>query len=251
MNAIKEYIKARDEQVKKNMKDRLLKNPVSMVTSAMVATNYAKNFTWMGVPILQYPTDLMVMQELIWKIKPRYIIETGTAFGGTAIFFTSMLAAMGIPGTVISIDLKVKKENMIALEGTPTSARIQFIKGDSADPRIAKRIFNQTRKARASDLGIMVVLDSNHTHAHVLRELELYAPLVSVGSYVVVFDTAIEFFHHLDKNQDRPWSKGNNPWTAVQAYLSGEGDDVWCVDREVETRALITAAPGGWLRRVR
>ncbi len=242
MNLIEEYIAARDKQIEKNIYNHNLNITTARYTEELVRTNYTRNFTWMGIPILQYPGDLMVLQELIWQIKPNYIIETGVAFGGGMIFYASILESIGM-GKVLGIDIDPREENMKILELHPLSHRIYIVRGSSTDKKVveAARYYCKLGK-------VMVCLDSLHTYDHVLQELKLYSPLVSVGSYIIVFDTAIEFYGHLDKNQERPWGKGNNPWTAVQKFMDSNNEFV--VDREVEMRAGITAAPGGWLKRI-
>lgn len=256
MNPIETYIHDRDEQAKKNLEDRDLHVFTSRFTEELVRTNYTKNFTWMGIPIIQYPTDLMVMQELIWKIRPTMIIETGVAFGGMTLFYAEMLKntwdqTNSAPiKRVIGIDIEIRPHTHEAIEKSKFATLIKLIQRSSIDKRNAYYIRQRHWGGFHPWDRILVSLDSNHTHNHVLKELQLYAPLVSVGSYIVVFDTAIEFFGHLDKNQDRPWGKGNNPWTAVQSFMTSDMGKNFVVDREVEQRALITAAPGGWLRRV-
>lgn len=243
MNPTEQYIHDRDEQVKENRRNKELEIATYHFTEHLVRSNYTKNFTWMGIPILQYPTDLMVMQELIWKIKPDYIIETGVAFGGMLVFYASILESIG-KGKVLGIDIDPRDSNMRVLEKHPLRNRIWITKGSSVDKHVIEAVRDFVRDGK-----VLVSLDSLHTHAHVLQELRLYAPLVSMGSYIIVFDTAIEFYGHLDKNQDRPWGVGNNPATAVTEFM--KNNDEFIVDRKVEQRVLITGAPGGWLRRVR
>lgn len=240
MNAIEQYIHDRDEQVSKNKDDAILQNGVHSFTEHLVRTNYIKNFTWMGIPILQYPSDLMVMQELIWEVKPDYIIETGVAFGGMTLFYAHMLDAIG-KGKVLGIDIEIREHTKAIIK----HPRIELKELSSIDPNLLKTI-----KCLTENKTVLVSLDSNHNHAHVLCELKLYAPLISVGSYIIAYDTAIDFFGYLDKNKDqRPWGPGNSPYTAVQQFLK-ETDD-FTVDKEIEQRVLITAAPGGYLKRVK
>jgi len=183
------------------------------------------------------------MQEIIWQVKPDLIIETGIAHGGSLIFYASMLELLGGKGHVVGIDIDIRKHNRVEIEKHRMFKRITMIEGSSTDEKIAEEVHQMARGKR-----VLVCLDSNHTHEHVLRELELYAPLVSVGSYCVVFDTIIE---NMPKGTyaDRPWDVGNNPKTAVQAYLNEH--DEFMVDVEIENKLLITVAPGGYLRRVR
>ena len=249
MNPIEEYIAARDEQVKINMEDRDLRMNTSRFFGEIVRSNYVKNFTWMGIPILQLPGDLMVMQELIWKIKPNVIVETGVAFGGMIIFYASMMECLQNNGRVFGIDIEFRQHTKDLITKHDLRHRFDFYEGSSISLNIIKSLKNRITHFFPISSKVLVSLDSNHSHDHVLKELNLYAPLVSVGSYIVVFDTTIEFYRHLDSKQDRPWGKGNNPWTAVQEFMRGNDDFV--VDREIEERALLTAAPGGWLRRVK
>ena len=241
MNPIEQYIHERDEQVKENRRNRDLEVYTYRYTEHLVRSNYAKNFTWMGIPIMQYPSDLMVMQELIWKIKPDYIIETGIAFGGSTLFYAHMLRMVG-KGKVIAIDIDIRPH---ASGVCKHEENITFISDDSSCPRCHAKVVHEIGYLKHG----MVVLDSCHTHDHVLAELRLYSPLVSVGSYIIVFDTAIEYFSHLDKNQDRPWGKGNNPYSAVMEFM--KDNDEFIIDKEIEQRALITSAPSGYLRRIK
>lgn len=236
MDKIQEYIERRDKQVRENMADEELANAAYRFTRQLVRTDYVRNFTWAGLPIMQYPSDMMVMQELIHKLSPVVIIELGVGYGGMATFYTYLRSTF-----VIGIDIQPRPENLIEA--------VHYLEGSSVDIKI----FDKIKKilSKTSSHSTMVCLDSLHAHKHVLKELEMYAPLVSIGSYIVVFDTAIEYFGHLDKNQDRPWGRGNNPATAVIEFLKTEMGQNFEVDREIEQRALITSAPGGFLRRIK
>jgi cephalosporin hydroxylase len=255
MNATETYLHNRDEQIKENMENRDLQMMTSRYTEELVKSNYVKNFTWRGVPVLQYPQDIMVMQEIIWKVKPDYIIEIGVAFGGMTVFYANLLNLIG-HGHVIAVDIDIRPHAIDVFRHFKIKYSDDIPFGTDAivpveESSISENALRKVREA-INTFGrgkILVSLDSNHTHNHVLQELRLYAPLVSVGSYIVVFDTSVEFFGHLDKNQDRPWGKGNNPWTAVQEFLK-ETDD-FVVDKEIEQRALITSAIGGFLRRIK
>jgi cephalosporin hydroxylase len=211
--------------------------------------NYVYNFSWLGRPIIQLPQDVFAMQELIWAVQPDLIIETGIAHGGSLIFSASMLelnAACGGPADaeVLGIDIDIRAHNRAAIEAHPMFKRISMIEGSS----IAPEIIEQVRARAAGKQRVMVCLDSNHTHDHVLAELQAYAPLTAVGSYCVVFDTAIEEMPAEIFN-DRPWEPGNNPMTAVHEFLKTTGDFV--IAREVSDKILITVAPDGYLKRVR
>jgi cephalosporin hydroxylase len=211
--------------------------------------NYIYNFSWLGRPIIQLPQDVFAMQELIWSIQPDLIIETGIAHGGSLIFSASMLelnAACGGPadGEVLGIDIDIRAHNREAIEAHPMSRRIKMVQGSSIAPEIIEQV-----KTRAADKNrVLVCLDSNHTHDHVLTELEAYAPLTSVGSYCVVFDTAIEEVP-ASMSADRPWGPGNNPKTAVREFL--KTTDRFEIDEDIPNKFLITVAPDGYLRCVK
>lgn len=202
---------------------------------------YSHHFSWLGRPIIQFPQDIIAMQEIIWQVKPRLIVETGIAHGGSLIFYASMLELMGGNGQVLGVDIDIREHNRVAIEQHPMFKRITMIEGSSLDEEVGKQVYEFAKGKEK----VMVVLDSNHTHDHVLRELELYSPLVKKGSFLVVFDTVIEDMPK-DFFPDRPWGKGNNPKTAVQIFL--ETNHRFVVDKEIENKLLITVAPGGYLK---
>lgn len=205
---------------------------------------YTYNFTWLGRPIIQFPQDIVAMQEIIWRTKPDIIIETGIAHGGSLVFYASMLELLGGDGQVVGIDVEIRPPNRAAIESHPMFKRITMIEGSSIDEAVVEQVRQLARRKR----NVLICLDSNHTHAHVLQELRLYAPLVTKGSYLVVFDTVIEdmpagyFF-------DRPWDKGNNPKTAVWEFL--KTTDRFEIDRDIPNKLLITVAPDGYLKCVK
>jgi cephalosporin hydroxylase len=201
---------------------------------------YSYNFTWMGRPIIQFPEDIVVMQELVWRVQPDVIVETGVAHGGSIVFYASLLELLG-RGEVIGIDIEIRPHNRRAIEAHPMAKRIHLIEGSSTDPETARQVLERSRGTTRA----LVVLDSNHTHEHVRRELELYSPLVRAGSYLVVFDTVVEDMP-AEAFPDRPWGRGNNPKTAVREFLSSNARFV--VDHEVGDRMLLSVAPGGYLR---
>ncbi|HUO62623.1 MAG TPA: cephalosporin hydroxylase family protein [Terriglobales bacterium] len=205
---------------------------------------YTYNFTWMGRPIIQCPQDVMAMQEIIWQVKPDLIVETGVAHGGSLVFYASMLELLGGDRYVLGIDIDIRAHNRALIEAHPMARRIRMIQGSSVDSAVAA----QAREHARGKGSVLVALDSNHTHAHVLRELELYAPLVTRGSYLVVFDTLLEDLPD-DLVRDRPWRRGNNPKTAVHEFL--KGNDRFVVDEDIPARLLITVAPGGYLKCVK
>jgi len=205
--------------------------------------NYAYNFKWMGRPIIQAPQDLIALQEIIYDVKPDLIIETGIAHGGSLIFFASMLELIG-HGEVLGIDIDIRNHNYEEIVNHPMYKRITMLEGSSIDEKIANKVKSFAKNKKR----ILVSLDSNHTHDHVLKELELYADLVSVDSYCVVFDTLIEDIPDNFYN-DRPWSNGNNPKTAVWKFL--EDNDNFVIDKSIDNKLQISAAPDGYLKRVK
>jgi cephalosporin hydroxylase len=226
--------------------------------SAANQLKYSYHFEWLARPIIQYPQDIVAMQELIWKVKPDLIIETGIAHGGSLILSASMLAMLDLceaieSGTlldpkkskrkVLGLDIDIRQHNREAIEAHPMSSRIQMIQGSS----IAPEVIAQVKAVATNHQRVLVCLDSNHTHDHVLAELEAYAPLTSVGSYCVVFDTIVE---DIPKAMflDRPWGPGDNPKTAVWEYLKTHSE--FEIDKSIQHKLLITVAPDGFLRRI-
>ena len=237
------------DRIASNARDERLKSDAAAFMRSSIASGYSYNFSWLGRPIIQYPQDMVAMQELIWSIQPDLIIETGIAHGGSLIFSASMLelnAACGGPqdASVLGVDIDIRPHNRQAIEAHPLFRRIGLIQGSS----IADDVVAQVRARTAGKRRILVCLDSNHTHDHVLAELQAYAPLVSVGSYCVVFDTVVEDLP-AELSSDRPWDPGNNPKTAVREYLKDHPE--FEVDKAIERKLQITVAPDGYLRRCR
>jgi len=219
---------------------------------------WSYNFSWLGRPAIQFPNDTWAMQELIWQTRPDLIIETGIAHGGSLIFSASMLALLDMTEAietgevfdprqskrkVLGIDIDIREHNRAAIEAHPMASRIQVIQGSS----IAPNIVNEVTDIAKGYNRVLVCLDSNHTHDHVLGELEAYAPLVSTNSYCVVFDTIIEDMP-AEMFPDRPWSPGNNPKTAVWEFLESHSN--FEIDKSIQHKLLITVAPDGFLKRV-
>jgi len=232
-------------EVRKNIgglrKDLALQGLSNIWMRETARYKYSYNFTWLGLPIIQFPQDILAMQEIIWQVKPDLIIETGIAHGGSLIFYASMLELIGGDSHVLGIDIDIRPHNRIEIEKHPMFKCITMIQGSSTDEEVVKQVYDFA-KGRGK---VLVALDSNHTHAHVLRELELYSPLVTKGSYLVVFDTAIEDMPE-DFFPDRPWGRGNNPKTAVWEFL--KTNDRFVIDKEIENKLLITVAPDGYLK---
>lgn len=205
---------------------------------------YPYNFSWLGRPILQLPTDIMALQELIWQVKPDLIIETGIAHGGSLIFSASMLELLGGEREIVGIDIDIREHNRIEIENHAMSKRITMIEGSSIDDETVM----QVKKIAENKKSVMILLDSYHTEEHVLRELEIYSEFVSINSYLVVFDTIIEYLPD-ELCMERPWGVGNNPWTAVQKFLSKTDD--YIIDKRIQNKLLLTAAVDGYLKRIK
>ena len=223
-----------------------------------IAAGYSYNFSCLGRPIIQYPQDMVAMQELIWQVRPDLIIETGIAHGGSLILSASMLALLDYCDAVenneildpskpkrkvLGIDVDIRPHNRKAIEEHPLSNRIEMIQGSSIAPETTSQVSAHAQLAER----VLVCLDSNHTHSHVLAELEAYAPLTSVGSYCVVFDTIIEDLPE-GSFSNRPWDRGDNPKTAVWEYVKNHPE--FEIDRTIDHKLLISAAPDGFLKRI-
>lgn len=201
---------------------------------------YSYHFSWLGRPIIQFPQDMLAIQEIVWKVKPDLIIETGIARGGSLIFSASILELIG-KGKVLGIDIDIREHNRTEIENHKMYKRITMIEGSSIDDSVVKQVYDFAKRKN----NVLIFLDSNHTHDHVLKELMLYSPLVTKGGYVVVLDTVIEdmpksFF------KNRPWGNGNNPKTAVWEFL--KINKRFKIDKEIENKLLITVAPDGYLK---
>jgi cephalosporin hydroxylase len=208
----------------------------------LVTKKYAYNFDWLGIPIIQIPQDIMALQELIWKTKPDIIIETGIAHGGSLILSASILHLLNGNGKVIGIDIDIRHHNKVNIENHPLAFRIELIEGSSIEDTTIEKI-----KSLISDSSkVMVILDSNHTHDHVLEELFLYSPFVTKDCYLVVMDTAIQDIPE-KYFENRPWGKDNNPKTAVEEFLKIFHTS-FEIDTTIENKLLITACPSGYLK---
>jgi len=249
MNPIEQFEQSKSMNIEGLGKDSKAQHSAIQFMLDSSKYHYTYNFTWLGRPIIQYPQDMIAIQELIWSVQPDLIIETGIAHGGSLIFSASMLELAAICGgsqdaEVLGLDIDIRSHNREAIKAHPMFKRISMIEGSSIAPEVIKQV-----KAKAEGKQrILVCLDSNHTHDHVLAELEAYAPLTSVGSYCVVFDTLIEDLPD-EMFSDRPWGVGNNPKTAVWEYLKNHPE--FEIDKSIEHKLLITVAPDGYLRRVK
>ena len=258
MNKINQFLLECEQEIKLMGLDKKLKEQSLHWLSSANKYKYSYHFSWQGRPIIQFPQDMIAMQELIWKIKPDLIIETGIAHGGSLIFSASQLAQLDLCDAiesgdifdpkkskrkVLGIDIDIRHYNRSAIENHPMASRIKMIQGSSIDPEI----ISQVHKFAGNFNRVLVCLDSNHTHSHVLAELNAYAHLTSVGSYCCVFDTIIEDLP-VNMFPDRPWGPGDNPWTAVMEYLKTHLE--FEIDEEIQNKLLITVAPDGYLKRL-
>jgi cephalosporin hydroxylase len=271
MGPSEEFQQRNAELIEKGAADESLRQLTRQWFNLANTYEYSYHYAWMSRPVIQYPQDIVAMQEIIWKVKPDLIIETGIAHGGSLIMSASMLALLDYceaveNGTVldpkatkrrvIGIDIDIREHNRTAMEAHPMAHRIDMIQGSSVDPAIVRQVHDMAKGYQR----VLVCLDSNHTHDHVLQELKAYAPLASMESYCVVFDTVIEDLPDAS-SANRPWGKGDNPKTAVWEYMRGlsespqrgvDGEPLtFEIDRVTEGKLLITVAPDGYLRRVR
>ncbi len=240
-----------EEQRAKNVRDLGTDEALKLIARQFLIQasrhNYSYNFDWLGLPIIQFPQDIIAMQEIIWKVKPDLIIETGIARGGSVILYASLLEMLGGKGKVVGIDIDIRPHNKAKIKAHPLykkKKRIVLLEGSSTDEKIVE----QVRKLAKGKKRILVALDSNHTYSHVRDELKAYASFVTKGSYLVVFDTVIEILPE-DLLLNRPWRKGNNPKNAVDQFLKNNLDFV--SDADIDNKSLITVSPSGYLKRIK
>lgn len=244
-----EFLESRKKNIAKaGMDTKLISESIKWCENSN-KYNYTYNFSWLGRPIIQYPQDMIALQEIIWDVKPDMIIETGIAHGGSLIFSASMLTLLEAcgeieNGKVLGIDIDIREHNKKAIEAHPMSKKITMFQGSSIDEEMIQKVHEFAKKGKK----MLIILDSNHTHEHVLTELKAYANLASIGSYCCVYDTIVE---DMPENSfpNRPWDKGNNPKTAVWEYL--KECDNFVIDKDIENKLLITVAPDGYLKRVK
>ena len=242
MDPIKKFELERKRNIKRLRRDENLKKIAEKFLVESWKQKYSYNFDWLGRPIIQIPQDMFAMQEIIWEVKPDLIIETGIAHGGGLIFYASMLELIG-KGEVLGIDIDIRKHNRKEIEKHKMFKRIKMIEGSSVDKKVIKKVANIVKKHKK----VMVCLDSLHTHEHVLKELNLYSKFVSPGTYLVVFDTIIEY---LPKGffGNKPWDKGNSPATAIKAFLKKNKNFI--INRDIGNKLVITSTPGGFLKKL-
>jgi cephalosporin hydroxylase len=258
MTPHEQFMREGAQEIEIQGKDGSLATATQQWMTLANARKYSYHFEWMGRPVIQYPQDTVAIQELIWKVRPDLVIETGIAHGGSLILSASILAMLDMADAieagvtinpresrrkVLGIDIDIRAHNRAAIEIHPMASRIEMIEGSS----IAPEVIEQVRAIAAKHERVLVFLDSNHTHAHVLAELEAYAPLASKGSYCVAFDTVIEDMP-ADMFPNRPWGPGDNPKTAVWEYLKTHPE--FEIDKSIEHKLLVTVAPDGYLKRI-
>jgi cephalosporin hydroxylase len=241
---IQAFLDERIERIHKNEVNKALQKAATDFNTESNRAQYSYNFSWMGRPIIQYPQDMIAMQEIIWQVKPDLVIETGIAHGGSLIYYASLLELIG-KGEVLGIDIDIREHNRKEIEKHPMFKRIKMIQGSS----ISNEVIEQVRKCASGKQSILICLDSNHTHDHVLKELELYSPFVSLQSYIVVFDTIVEDLPEGYFSQKRPWGLSNNPKTAVDEFLAK--NDGFEIDTSIDNKLLISVAPKGYLKRIK
>lgn len=244
MDEIAKFKKECKVRIESNALNNELMKAAKKFTEISVKLKYSYNFSWLGRPIIQYPQDIVMLQELVWKIQPDLIIETGIAHGGSLILHASMLEMLGNGGQVVGIDIDIRKHNRIEIEKHPMFKKITMLEGSS----VSNEIIEKVSKIAQGKKKIMVLLDSNHTHDHVLKELKLYSEFVTKDSYLIVYDTIVEDMPDKLWN-DRPWGKGNNPKTAVWEFLKTNSD--FEIDKSIDNKLLISVAPEGYLKKIK
>ncbi len=209
-------------------------------TRATWSNGKYNDISWLGHRMKQLPEDIVMLQEVFWEVRPHVVVETGVADGGSSVFWASLLAVSG-GREVVAIDITIPESVREAIAAHPLAGLIHLVEGDSVDTSV---IHAARARVRADD-RVMVVLDSNHTEAHVLGELDAYASLVTAGSYIVVTDGVMQVLS--DAPKGRPEWEGDNPLTAIERWLPQHAEFVRDLHRE---HLGATYFPGGWLRRV-
>lgn len=206
-----------------------------------VDNKYSYQFDWLGVPIIQMPEDLIIFQEIVYKTQPDLIIETGVARGGSIIFWASIQKLCGITGKVLGVDVDIRQHARSAINYSNFKDEIDLIEGSS----IEDKVVDQVKKIVSQHKRIMVVLDSNHTHEHVLSELEIYSKFVTKDCFLLVLDTVID---DLNIDPDRPWGPGSSPKSGVKEYMLKISGD-FINEQSYENRALLSVAPNSYWRK--
>jgi cephalosporin hydroxylase len=235
-----DFERRNQEMIGRMAQDQGLRTKAKELFDAANSFEYSYHFSWLGRPIIQYPQDILAMQEILWRVKPELVVETGIAHGGSLVLSASLMELIG-RGHVIGVDIDIREHTRTALASHPMMKRITLIEGSSTDEAVAAEVYKLAEGKRP----VVVVLDSNHTHEHVMEELRLYSPLVGKDSCLVVMDTVVEDMPD-DAFPHRPWGPGNNPKTAVREFL--RENKRFVVDTEIENKLVLTVAPEGYLR---
>jgi len=243
MNEIEKFKEEVAQNIQAQGNNTEVKKAADSFMDASIRSRYSYNFTWLGRPIIQYPQDIIAIQEIIYRVQPDLIIETGIAHGGSLILHASICELIG-KGEVLGVDIDIREHNKNEILNHRMSKRISMIQGSS----ITEETVKQVAAIANGKEKVLVILDSNHTHQHVLEEMKLYAPFVTKGSYLLVFDTIVEYLAE-DIYTDRNWSVGDNPMTAVTEYLKTNDDFI--IDKTVDNKLLISVAPNGYLQRIK
>jgi len=246
MNKFNSFRKIQSE---KNFKSKVLKDAAAKWGNISRKKQYPYMFDWLGLPIIQDPQDICYLQEIIWETKPKIIIECGIARGGSLILYASIAKSYSYKNKkikIIGIDNKIKKNNYRNIMKHPLSNNITLINGSSTSLNVFKKLKNII----AEEKNILVILDSNHTEDHVLKELYMYSPLIKKGKYIFVMDTGIQFADPKSFKNKRPWSQNNNPYTAVKKFLKTKIGKKFKIERKYEKRFIITSSPNGLLKRI-
>ncbi|MCI9082440.1 MAG: cephalosporin hydroxylase [Lachnospiraceae bacterium] len=249
-NPIEQFKEEVKQNIEKLGEDTQLRELSEQWFCKSMDDKYSYNFRWMGRPIIQYPQDIMAMQEIIWDVKPDLIIETGIAHGGSLIFYASLLTLLGNHGHVLGIDIDIREHNRTEIEHHPMFDKITMYEGSSIDKDMIQKVFEFAKDYQK----ILVVLDSCHTGSHVLEECRLYSPLVKQGSYLVVMDTCSEMIYRRMKEANeelpehlvRPWKLGDNAMTGMQEFL--KENDRFQIDTGIDHKLQISCAPNGYLQ---
>jgi cephalosporin hydroxylase len=240
-----EFRKEMLDATQRRAEDSALTEQLLLTQIELTKYSYGYSFTWLGLPIIRFPDDILVYQELVWQIKPDLIIEVGVARGGSVLLSATLQSLIGNGGETVGIDIDIRPHNRMALQEHPSFRNISLLEGDS----LSSEIVSQVRERCAKASTVVLVLDGNHTHSHVLEELRTYSSLLPVNSYIVLPDTMIEFYPRNFFSEQRPWNKGNNPFTAMEEFL--QGNDNFVIDHEYSNKAAITETKSGYLRRIR
>ncbi len=235
-----------NEEKKENIKKaydnpELHKSALDFITKSD-QHNYAYNWTWLDMPIIQMPEDIMLVQEIIWETKPDIIIETGIAWGGSVVLYASILELIG-KGQVLAIDKVLPQHNIDAIMKYNFSSRIKLFEGSSID----ESIVNAIRDIIKPTDKVMVLLDSNHTHAHVYEELKIWESFVTSGQYLVISDTIVEEIPE-QTHRSRSWGHGDNPMTALNQFLSE--NNKFTRENDYNHKAICSFTRNGYLKRI-